>query len=51
MTLKNKSTWKVHNPRSHYNYLRIVNFEKYTVLGWFQYCVIRHEEEAGGGGG
>ena len=33
----NKNTWKVHNPRSHYNYLRIVNVEKYTV---FQYCVI-----------
>ena len=27
-----KSTWKVHNPRCHYNYLRIVSVEKYTVL-------------------
>ena len=28
----NKSTWKVHNPRGHYNYLRIVSAEKYTVF-------------------
>ena len=27
----NKSTWKVHNHRSHYNYFRIVNVEKYSV--------------------
>ena len=38
----------MHNPRGHYNYLRLVSVDKYTVLVWFQYCNEldrRHEEE------
>ena len=37
----------MHNPRRHYNYLRLVSVHKYTVLVWFQYCVIIMNEIGG----
>ena len=37
----------MHNPRGHYNYLRLVSVHKYTVLVWFQYCVIIMNEIGG----
>ena len=39
-TKVNSKDWKVHNPRGHYLHTCCECLKKYTVLGWFQYCVI-----------
>ena len=36
---KKTSTWKVHNPGDHYNYLCIKSTRCWFVERWFQYCV------------